>query len=336
MEIFAECRLGSVMDPGVVAPGAPRLPEVVDADLEPGSALAPIADECSDRGAQILKLLERVSPAGRLNEVPSLVQPVELLRDHLLDEGKLGPDSVGDVLGILSQALNRAVSLGLVARNVASKQLVTRPSGAAKTFRLIGPDLAREILGSLRDTEWEAAVNLALGTTLRREEILGLCWTDADLENRIVRIDRALTYAGGKVHLGEPKTAAGRRTVMLPGFVLDALKRAKAEQNKRRLLIGADWVERNLVVDRGDGDYWIPPSFSTGWRRFAAKAGFLDVPLLGLRHGSATLMLAAGVPDPVAAQIMGHADTRILRRYQDVVPELKREAASKMGELLGG
>jgi hypothetical protein len=29
-------------------------------------------------------------------------------------------------------------------------------------------------------------------------------------------------------------------------------------------------------------------------------------------------------------------DTRILRRYQDVVPELKREAASKMGELLGG
>ena len=33
---------------------------------------------------------------------------------------------------------------------------------------------------------------------------------------------------------------------------------------------------------------------------------------------------------------MGHADTRILRRYQDVVPELKREAASKMGELLGG
>jgi integrase len=47
-------------------------------------------------------------------------------------------------------------------------------------------------------------------------------------------------------------------------------------------------------------------------------------------------MLAAGVPDPVAAQIMGHADTRILRRYQDVVPELKREAASKMGELLGG
>jgi integrase len=142
--------------------------------------------------------------------------------------------------------------------------------------------------------------------------------------------------AKGKVHLGEPKTAAGRRTVMLPAFVLDALKRAKAEQNKRRLLIGADWVERNLVVDRGDGDYWIPPSFSTGWRRFAAKAGFLDVPLLGLRHGSATLMLAAGVPDPVAAQIMGHADTRILRRYQDVVPELKREAASKMGELLGG
>ena len=123
---------------------------------------------------------------------------------------------------------------------------------------------------------------------------------------------------------------------MLPPFVLDSLRRAKAEQNKRRLLMGEHWVERGLVVDRRDGDCWIPPSFSTGWRRFAAKAGFVDIPLLGLRHGSATLMLAAGVPDPVAARIMGHADTRILRRYQDVVPELKREAAAKMGELLSG
>ena len=123
---------------------------------------------------------------------------------------------------------------------------------------------------------------------------------------------------------------------LLPDFVVDALRRAKAEQNKRRLLLGEQWVERNLVVDRGDGEHWVPPSFSTGWRRFASKASLVDVPLLALRHGSATLMLAAGVPDPVAAQIMGHADTRILRRYQDVVPELKREAAKRMSELLGG
>ncbi len=32
---------------------------------------------------------------------------------------------------------------------------------------------------------------------------------------------------------------------------------------------------------------------------------------------------------------MGHADTKILRRYQDVVAELKKEAASAMDQRLG-
>ena len=47
-------------------------------------------------------------------------------------------------------------------------------------------------------------------------------------------------------------------------------------------------------------------------------------------------MLAAGVPDAVAASIMGHADTRILRRYQDVVPELMQDAAVRLDAMFGG
>jgi integrase len=55
-----------------------------------------------------------------------------------------------------------------------------------------------------------------------------------------------------------------------------------------------------------------------------------------LRHGAATLMLAGRVPDAVAIKIMGHADTKILRRYQEVVDELQRDAATRMDGLLGG
>ena len=51
---------------------------------------------------------------------------------------------------------------------------------------------------------------------------------------------------------------------------------------------------------------------------------------------AATLLLAAGVPDTVALEVMGHADTRILRRYQDVIDELKLDAAKGMDRLLGG
>jgi hypothetical protein len=46
--------------------------------------------------------------------------------------------------------------------------------------------------------------------------------------------------------------------------------------------------------------------------------------------------LASGVSDAVAIKLMGHADSKILRRYQEVVDELQRDAATRMDRLLGG
>jgi len=64
--------------------------------------------------------------------------------------------------------------------------------------------------------------------------------------------------------------------------------------------------------------------------------GFPTSTFIPLRHGAATLLLASGVPDPVAISLMGQADVRILRRYQKVLPELKSDAAGKMTQTLGG
>jgi integrase len=72
------------------------------------------------------------------------------------------------------------------------------------------------------------------------------------------------------------------------------------------------------------------------WRDWADGHGFEEITFHGLRHGAATLMLASGVADTVAMRQMGHADTRILSRYQDVVSELQRDVAARMDQLLGG
>jgi integrase len=79
----------------------------------------------------------------------------------------------------------------------------------------------------------------------------------------------------------------------------------------------------------------IVGALSGAWRDFADAHGFSSITFHGLRHGAATLLLAAGVPDTVAMRTMGHADTRILARYQGVVSELQRDAAARMDALLG-
>jgi integrase len=223
------------------------------------------------------------------------------MRDHLLVDGVLGPDAVAELMGILGRALNKAVAQGLITRNVAAREFVDRPASQRRPFTVIDPALGRSLIDRVRDTAWDVPVSLALGTTLRREEILGLRWSDIDLDGMTINIRQAVTYAGGKVHVGEPKTSAGSREFSLPRFVCASLKRGRVEQNRRRLLLGEDWIDRDVVVDRGDGDYWVAPSFSTAWRRYNGKFDVEHVSLLGLRHGSATLMLAAGVPDAVAA-----------------------------------
>jgi integrase len=294
-----------------------------------GRPLAPTTKaKYQDASARVVAVIGRVR-LGQLRPAH-----VERLRDELL--ASLSPQTVGDVLRVLAGALRRAVAKGLIARNPADPSIVDRPAGKPKPLPVIGPELASRILEAVRGTDpWDVAAHLALGCTMRREEVLGLQWSAVDLDAGCLDVTRTATWAEGALHVGPPKSEAGERTLELPGFVVEALRRHRAAQAERRLLAGEAWTDLGLVVDRGDGSPWPPPSFSKGWERFASKAGFRGVTFHALRHGAATLLLAGGVPDAVAIEIMGHADTRILRRYQEVVPQLKREAAGRLEALLG-
>lgn len=233
---------------------------------------------------------------------------------------------------MLSQALSRAEARGLVGKNPADPQLVHRPAGTALGVRRDDRDLGARIFAAVvGDDPWDAAVHLALGLGLRREEVLGLRWADVD---DAVHVRQTLTAAEGSFHFGPPKSKASRRDLPLPRFVAEALQRHRLAQAERLLAVGLPRPE--LVVCNAIGEPFQPASFSGMWKDWATAHGFAGITFHGLRHGAATLLLAAGVPDTVAMRAMGHADTRILARYQDIVSELQRDAATRMDELLGG
>jgi integrase len=321
------------LDTGTLADGRQRLEHYLTEEWLPavsavskrGQALAPTTiqryrDACRHASEVIGKV--------RLDELRPF--HIEKVRNRLLERG-LAPQTVSDQLRVLSQALNRAEARGLVGRNPAASELVHRPIGERASFAVIDAKLGGEILKAATETDpWDAAVHLALGLGLRREEVLGLRWEDVD---DAVHVRRTLTAADGVFHFGPPKSAAGRRDLPMPGFVARALHRHKLEQSERLLGIG---IRPELVVCNPIGEPFQPATFSGMWKDWAEAHGFAGITFHGLRHGAATLLLAAGVPDTVAMRTMGHADTRILARYQDVVSELQHDAAARMDSLLGG
>ena len=55
-----------------------------------------------------------------------------------------------------------------------------------------------------------------------------------------------------------------------------------------------------------------------------------------LRHGAATMLLAAGVHPKVVQERLGHATVAItLDTYSHVMGSLQRDAAAKIDEILG-
>jgi integrase len=94
---------------------------------------------------------------------------------------------------------------------------------------------------------------------MRRGELLALRWSAVYMDARSLRVCRTADYIPGFGYVvNEPKTAAGRRMIMLPAFAVEMLKRHRVEQLEARLKIGASWEDLDLVITDLNGGYFNP------------------------------------------------------------------------------
>jgi len=83
------------------------------------------------------------------------------------------------------------------------------------------------------------------------------------------------------------------------------------------------------------GDPLAPDRLTRHFRALAKAAGLPPVRLHDLRHGAATLALAAGVELKVVQDMMGHASIVLTAdTYTSVLPEVARTAAEQVASLI--
>lgn len=280
---------------------------------------------------------ERYAEIVRLHVTPVIGQiklnklkPLHLERIYEEAQKKgLAPQTVVHVHRVVYSALRQALRWQLVARNAA--EAVIPPRAARRDIPPLEPSDVGRLIAGVAGTDLLMPVLLALGTGMRRGEVLGLRWGDVDLEAGTVRISQTLQ---SDMTFNTPKSHRSRRSITLPYPVVEALKRHRKVQNERRLLLGDAWQELDLVIDRGDGGPMPPYSLSQRFRAASTRAG-VDVNFHGLRHGHASLMLALGIDIKVRSERLGHSTIAITGDlYDHVASDLDRQAADKIGELL--
>ena len=147
-------------------------------------------------------------PLSRLN--------AQDVNDLLLDLGKRGLSqrSIQYTRGVLRSALTQAEAWGLVIRNVAA--LVRGPRVERAEVAALTPERAQRLLEAVRDDPIGPLVVVALGTGLRKGELLGLRWRDVSLAEATLTVRYSLQRINRRFELTEPKTQKSRRAVPLP------------------------------------------------------------------------------------------------------------------------
>jgi len=143
-------------------------------------------------------------------------------------------------------------------------------------------------------------------------------------------------FLGSIIVEGEPKTKAGRRKILLPRVVVNALKEHKARQDEARAKMGDRWKEHGLIFCNKYGGFFNPDYVWYLFKKMLKEAGLPDVRFHDLRHGAATVLLAAKVDLKVVSELLGHSSVAITADiYAHVMPEMQREVVKKMDDLYG-
>jgi Phage integrase family len=127
----------------------------------------------------------------------------------------------------------------------------------------------------------------------------------------------------------QPTTAAdSERIITIDEGTADVLKAWRKVQLGERLAWAGVWTDTGRVFTREDGTPLRPGAVSEHFAAVVARLGLPPVRFHDLRHGAATMLLAAGQPPKVISETLGHSTVAFtMDVYTEVAGELAEAAA---------
>ncbi|MDR2896566.1 MAG: site-specific integrase [Propionibacteriaceae bacterium] len=265
--------------------------------------------------------IDRLSPAMIEQRLATMVSPAT--------RKTASPVTRWECYCALRTALNLAVQKQRIPVNPALNAVVPNPR--RPEVQPLTPDETARILKVVEDRPDKARWMVGLLLGLRQSEVLGLTWDDIDLQRGTLSVTAQLAGYRQRHTQGDKrvplKTKASRRTLPLPTMLADALTELRQ----------TDPTATGWVFHADDGG--CPDQRADGrmWKRLVKSAGITrNVRVHDMRHTAASALLAAGVPDRTAQEVMGWSGPAMTQRYQHPTSKVVAEAVHRGVAVLTG
>jgi integrase len=222
----------------------------------------------------------------------------------------LAPRTVGHVHRLMHRVLGHAVKWGVIANNpVASAE---PPRVQRAEIEILAPDQVKIVLKALRDGPLYPVAVVGLATGMRRGEIVALRWSDLDLDQGKIRVERSLEQTNAGLAFKAPKTKAGRRSISIPTSIVTELRTHWRRQQEQRLSLGlGKAASDDLAFARHDGTPWPPDSLTADWARAIRILKLPKVTLHALRHTHVSQLIASGLDVVTVSRRIGHSNPTV-------------------------
>lgn len=192
------------------------------------------------------------------------------------------------------------------------------------------PPTPKEITAAIAEARprFRALVVVAAWCGLRSGEVLGLERQHVDLLHRLLHVEQAADWSGGKRRIVPPKSFAGRRVVALPQVAVDALEEHLTEW------VGSDPTSPVAVGARGGP--LTAPMLQKEWRRIRKKLGLAGVRFHDLRHAAGTMAAWTGATTKELQAFLGHSSAAASLRYQHAAEDRRQALAAGLDAIASG
>jgi integrase len=249
----------------------------------------------------VTRLMHKIAEGGTAKRT-------KLAKAHALSNIRGGRGAASRTIGLLGAIMTYAIKQGLRADNPVTG--IMRPADGRRDRRLRDAEyrLLGEALVAAEDDGVHgagiAAIKFMAITGWRRGEVLGLRWTELDLDRRTA-------------NLTATKTGASMRPLAMAAVVV-----------LRQVMTEGNFVFRAKGADQPMG------GFPRIWNRVVHHIGKLpaDITPHVLRHSYASLGADLGLADATIAGLLGHAGHSVTRRYIHSADTALLAAADRVAE----